>query len=133
MNYHKPAENFLFVLLFVQGLYYFVTGVWPILHIQSFVLVTGPKTDIWLVKTFGMLISICGISMLLTALNRKYNLPIFTLAIMAIIGFIIFEVYYVWTKTISVIYLADAGFQFLLLLLWFITFINLNKPRKIRY
>src|SRR4051794_14622821 len=33
------------VLLWVQGVYYFVTGVWPLVSIETFLMVTGPKTD----------------------------------------------------------------------------------------
>jgi hypothetical protein len=43
-----------------QGLYYMVTGVWPVLHIDSFLAVTGAKTDLWLVKTVGLLIAVIG-------------------------------------------------------------------------
>ena len=46
----------LFQWLFrLSGVFYFITGVWPVLHISSFKEVTGPKTDIWLVKTVGLL------------------------------------------------------------------------------
>jgi hypothetical protein len=133
MTYQKPAEKFLYAILFIQGLYYFLTGFWPILHMKSFILVTGPKVELWLVKVFGMLIAVAGICMLIGGLQRKYNTPLFTLGILGAIGFIIFEIFYVWTETIPSIYLADAAFQFVLLLGWVMTFIHLNKPRKIRY
>jgi hypothetical protein len=133
MTYQKPAEKFLYFLLFIQGFYYLITGFWPIIHMNSFVEVTGPKVDIWLVKTFGMLIAVCGIAFIIGALQSKFNKPLFTLAILGAIGFILFEVYYVWTKIISIIYLADAVFQFVLLFFWVLTFLKLNKPRKIRY
>jgi hypothetical protein len=31
----------------VQGVYFLLTGVWPIVHLPSFLAVTGPKTDLW--------------------------------------------------------------------------------------
>jgi hypothetical protein len=31
-----------------QGTYFLLTGVWPLLHMRSFLTVTGPKTDLWL-------------------------------------------------------------------------------------
>jgi hypothetical protein len=133
MTYQKPAEKFLYFILFIQGLYYLVNGFWPIIHIKSFMVVTDPKEDLWLVKTFGMFIAVGGISMIVGALQGKFNKPLFTLAILGAMGFIVFEVYYVWTHVISRIYLADATFQFILLLLWVMTFLQLNKPRKIRY
>lgn len=43
-----------------QGLYFLVTGIWPLVHIKSFQWVTGPKVDLWLVKTVGVLIAVMG-------------------------------------------------------------------------
>ena len=47
------------------GLYYIATGLWPILHLRSFVAVTGPKQDIWLVQVFGALLASLGFSAIL--------------------------------------------------------------------
>ena len=47
------------------GLYYIATGLWPILHLPSFVAVTGPKQDTWLVQVFGALIASLGFSVIL--------------------------------------------------------------------
>jgi hypothetical protein len=30
----------------LQGAYFLVTGVWPLVHMPSFLAVTGPKTDL---------------------------------------------------------------------------------------
>ncbi len=43
-----------------QGLLYLTTGLWPILAPRSFQRVTGPKTDVWLVKTMGALLAADG-------------------------------------------------------------------------
>ena len=40
-----------------QAVYYILTGVWPLVHIRSFMAVTGPKTDLWLARTTGAAIS----------------------------------------------------------------------------
>ncbi len=45
----------------LQGIYYVATGLWPILNMRSFEMVTGPKRDKWLVKTVGALITAIGI------------------------------------------------------------------------
>src|SRR4051812_49609509 len=61
-------------LLWVQGLYYLVTGVWPLVSIETFQMVTGPKTDHlvtgretdhWLVMTVGVLVTAVGLGPLL--------------------------------------------------------------------
>jgi hypothetical protein len=48
----------------VQGAYFIMTGLWPILHLPSFEAVTGPKMDGWLVKTLGGLITAVGTALL---------------------------------------------------------------------
>src|SRR5437763_430768 len=58
----------------VQGLYYLVTGLWPLLSIGTFQLVTGPKRDLWLVKTAGLLITVIG-GVLTLAGGRKRMFP----------------------------------------------------------
>jgi hypothetical protein len=57
------------VLLWVQGLYFLLTGVWPLVSVETFQLVTGRKTDHlqspnpseadhWLVMTVGALVTV---------------------------------------------------------------------------
>jgi hypothetical protein len=47
-----------------QGLYYTVTGVWPVVHMRSFIALTGDKRERWLVQTFGILTAAIGYSLL---------------------------------------------------------------------
>jgi hypothetical protein len=49
------ANRFLNTAVLIQGIYIFLTAVWGLVDISSFMEVTGPKTDIWLVRT----VSIC--------------------------------------------------------------------------
>jgi hypothetical protein len=44
------------IKLWVQAIYYLLTALWGLFHIESFMAVTGPKTDVWLVKTVSVLI-----------------------------------------------------------------------------
>jgi hypothetical protein len=110
--------KFFRLLLIAHASYIFVTAVWPLVNIESFMLVTGPKADIWLVKTVGALlipISLCMFSYL-----RKQT-PDESLIILAsgtTISFICIDVYYATTDVISDIYLADAAVELLLLTGW---------------
>src|SRR5438270_11614006 len=52
----SQASALMTVLYLVQGVYYLLTGVWPLVSIDTFQMVTGPKTDLWLVQTVGALI-----------------------------------------------------------------------------
>ncbi len=47
---------FLRHLLLVQGIYFLMTAIWPIVHLESFMIVTGYKTDQWLVQARALLI-----------------------------------------------------------------------------
>ena len=42
----------------VLFLVYLATGLWPLFNIESFQQVTGPKTDLWLVRTVGVLVDL---------------------------------------------------------------------------
>lgn len=88
---------------FAQGVYYLVTGLWPFLHLRSFLAVTGPKRDIWLVRTVGALAAAIGIP-LLRGESR-------TLATTSALAFAAIDVGYVAAGRISPVYLSDAAAQ----------------------
>src|SRR4051812_30893344 len=67
----KMHEN-IQIMAFIQGVYFFITGLWPIVHMPSFLFVSGPKTDLWLVKTVGILIVVIG-SVLLAASTSQIS------------------------------------------------------------
>src|SRR2546423_10717472 len=50
-----------------HALYYAATGIWPLLDIESFERITGPKVDRWLVKTIGALVTAVGASLAVAA------------------------------------------------------------------
>ena len=47
-------------LLWFQGGYYLIMGAWPLVSLETFEMVTGPKTDHWLVQTVGALVAFGG-------------------------------------------------------------------------
>ena len=105
-------------LAWFQGLYYAVAGIWPILHIDSFMMVTGPKTDIWLVHTVGLLLVAVGVVLCLAAYRQRLTLEMIVLAAGAALALIGIELVYVWKGTISTIYLLDAALETLLIAGW---------------
>ena len=58
-------------MLAAQGVYYILTGLWPLVSMQSFELVTGPKTDDWLVQTVGLLLAVIGMTLLARARRAR--------------------------------------------------------------
>lgn len=74
----------------------------------SFLRVSGPKTDLWLVKTVGVLISIIG-TVLVLASRRKEPAPeVSLLAIGSAAGLACIDIIYVAKKRIWPVYLLDA-------------------------
>jgi len=94
--------------LLVQGGYYVATGIWPLLSMRSFERVTGPKTDKWLVKTVGVLVTAIGATLLLASKRKTPSPEISLLA--AGSGFVltIIDLTYVAKRRISPVYLLDA-------------------------
>jgi hypothetical protein len=102
----------------VQGLYYLVAGLWPMIHIQSFLLVTGPKTDLWLVKTVGVLVTVIGAVLLSASRTRRVTDEIVMLAVGSALGLAAIDLIYSLSGVISPVYLADAAAEIALAGLW---------------
>jgi hypothetical protein len=107
-------------LAVMQGLFYLATGLWPLLDIVSFQMVTGPKTDLWLVRTVGILVSVIGAVLLLAARRRRLDDEIVLLAIGSALGLAGIDLVYSLSGQISAVYLADAGVEIGLALLWLV-------------
>jgi len=111
-------------LAVAQGLYYLVTGVWPLVHMPSFIAVTGPKTDLWLVRTAGVLITAISLPMLLAGYRHAVTPEIALLAVGTAAGLTAIDVYYSLKGVISKIYLADAVPEVVLILLWALAYLG---------
>lgn len=102
----------------LMGWLYLFTGVWPLLHIRSFEWVTGPKTDRWLVKTVGALVSATGITLLMSARRQRVAPEVAALAMANAVSLAVIDVVYVANKRIRPVYLLDAVVEVALLAAW---------------
>jgi hypothetical protein len=116
-------------LAWLQGSYFFLTGIWPIVHLRSFLWVTGPKTDHlvtgreedhWLLMTVSVLIVSVGLTLLVSAYRRSVSAEIATLAIAASLGLTAIDVIYVARQVIWPIYLLDAVIEVILISAWLV-------------
>jgi hypothetical protein len=107
-----------YTVAFIQGIYFFLAGIWPIISIGTFQLVTGPKTDLWLVKTVGIILAIIGVVLIFAQINTEINSSIILLAIGSALSLAIVEFVYVSKRVISAIYLADALIELILIAWW---------------
>jgi hypothetical protein len=106
------------LVLAVQSVYYLVTGIWPLVHINSFMAVTGPKAEFWLVRTVGTLIVCIALVLLLDLLRRELSSAAVRLGLSCAIGLLLVDVYYSLAGVISKVYLADALLQLVLIIMW---------------
>ena len=105
-------------LLIVQSIFYALTGLWPLVHLDSFMAVTGPKVDSWLVKTVGVLVTVIGLVLALHARREKLQTEVALLAAGSAAGLAVIDLNYSLRGRISKIYLLDALAEGIFVLLW---------------
>jgi hypothetical protein len=101
-----------------QGVFYAGTGLWALVDLDSFMAVTGPKTDRWLVKTVGLLVTVIGGVLLLAWRRGAVPAEVVLLAVGSALSLAAIDVVYVSNGTISPIYLLDAAAEVGLALAW---------------
>jgi hypothetical protein len=114
-------------LCLFQGCYFLATGLWPLVSIKTFQMVTGPKTDNlptgneadhWLVNTVAVLVISIGVTLLFAGFRRRVPPEVVVLAIVSSAGLIAIDTIYVWRGVLRPIYLTDAVLETLLIVFW---------------
>ncbi|MBL7706585.1 MAG: hypothetical protein JNM21_13655 [Taibaiella sp.] len=109
----------------LQAIYVSVTAIWPLVHIESFMRVTGYKTDVWLVKTVSVLLFALMILLYRSAIkNKPISLTLSASAISATAGLIIVELVYYFKGIIAQVYFWDAIIETIFLLWWINIFLS---------
>jgi hypothetical protein len=96
-------------------------GLWPLVHLDSFEAVFGPKTDRWLVKTVAGLLVVNGLTQLgatsaPASIGQARLLGVGTAATLAMI-----DLAYVPRGRISKMYLADAAVEVGWIVAWWLS------------
>lgn len=128
---HASSPNrdatFFRALAWVQGIYFAVTGIWPLVSIETFQLVTGQKTDNlptgregdhWLVMTVGVLVLAIGVALIVAAWRRSQSPEVAVLAVLSAVGLACIDIVYVARRVILPIYLLDAVAEIILVVAW---------------
>ncbi len=113
-----------------QGFYYLISGVWPLVHVNSFMQVTGWKTDIWLVKTVGGLVVAIAVPLLFQAMYGRINRALQTLMILTATAFLLVDTVYYFKGIISVVYIVDAVAQLALITWGMYIWLKIHKKRR---
>lgn len=101
----RPAAR---VLAALQGAFYLGTGVWPLVHVDSFQAVTGPKADLWQVYTVGALVAVVGLVLLSAARAGRPTPEVALLAAGTALALAAIDVVFVTRGVIDRVYLLDA-------------------------
>jgi hypothetical protein len=125
-------------LCWAQGLYFFATGVWPLLSVKTFQMVTGRKTDHlvaeppseadhWMLNTISALIIAISVVILAAAWRRRVSIDVALLGVLSAAVLTIIDVVYVARGTIRPIYLADAAAEVVIILIWVWALVSRRK------
>ncbi|PRY03386.1 hypothetical protein CLV24_14118 [Pontibacter ummariensis] len=102
----------------LQGLFWLLTGVWPLVHLPSFIWVTGPKEDVWLLYTVSVLIISIGAVLTAAGLRKTVTAEIKWLGVLGAAGLIGIDLRYALADVIRDVYLLDAVVEAGIILLW---------------
>jgi hypothetical protein len=101
-----------------QGAYYLATGVWPLVSPATFQALTGPKRELWLVKTVGALAAVIGGVLTYAGARRRRPSEVALLAMGSAAAFAAIDIVYVAKRRILPVYLVDAAAQIGLIAIW---------------
>jgi hypothetical protein len=105
-------------LAWTQSAFYLATGLWPVASLRTFEAVTGPKTDGWLVRTVGGLITVAGAALGSAAATRRVTPEVALVGAGCAATLAAIDLVYVSRKRIPPIYLADAVVELGLVAAW---------------
>lgn len=130
----RPAKKMsnITLLSIVHGLYFLLAGIWPVIHMSSFIAVTGPKIDLWLVRTVGMLVFFIGAGLLGAAAKKEITFPMILVIVGSSLSLMFIDVIYVWQNVISPIYLLDAIAELVLVTCW-VVFLYQSEEYELFY
>jgi peptidoglycan/LPS O-acetylase OafA/YrhL len=92
----------------LQAAYYIATGLLPFVSMRAFETITGPKTDRWLVKTVGLLVTVIGGALGLAARRRRVAPEVVLVAAGSAGALAAIDIVYVAKRRSSPVYLLDA-------------------------
>jgi hypothetical protein len=115
-----------------QDVYYLMTALWPFFSLRTFIAVTGPKSDVWLVKTVGALLVVIGIALIVGSNSEEIKPNTICLGVFSALALALIDIYYALRKIISKIYLGEAVVELIFVFLWigFLCFGNLTNPSR---
>ncbi len=97
--------------MLAQSAVYVTTGLWPLVHLRSFEVVTGRKRDDWLVRANGAIFAAIGLGLGLAAVRDRLTPEWRAMAVALAFGVIGVETTNLVRGRISWVYGLDAAFE----------------------
>ena len=116
------------VLLIVQAVYYLLTGLWPLLHLNSFLSITGSGADLWRSQPINLLILCVGLVLLRGSAEKSSKPATNILSVAAAFVLLIIDLYFPFSGVVSKLYVVDGILQFSCLVLWLCVLIKRPIP-----
>jgi hypothetical protein len=105
------ADANLRLTLAAQSAYYAATGLWPLIHYDSFERVTGPKAERWLVETVSALVTAIAASLAIGSRRAVVGRESLVLAAGSAVVLGGIDILYVARGRLRSVYGADAAAQ----------------------
>ncbi len=112
------SDNAVLRLAEAQGVFYLVTGIWPLVSMRTFEALTGPKKEPWLVKTAGLLIAVVGGTLVTSARRGRIPPEVAMLGSGSAASLALIDLVYALRGRISKVYLLDAAAELGLVVAW---------------
>ena len=117
-------------LALTQGLFLLIAGIWPLLSMQSFLWISGQKTDQWLVVTVGLLLAVIGAVLSISGIRNNDQAEFALLGIGTAASLAAIDIYFSIKGTISAVYLLDAVIESGFVFLWVSASIRQSKNER---
>jgi hypothetical protein len=114
---------------YAQAAIYVTTGLWSLVHRQSFERVTGSKSDYWLVQVVGALVVPIGLSIGIGASRGSRAPETLILAVGSATALAACDIVYVARRRISPVYLLDAVIELLIAGGWLLASVR-RRPNR---
>jgi len=114
MTSRKPAR----VVLYVQGVYCLLAGVWAVLALTRFAALIGSEAGVPLARGYGVIVAGVGVALLGLAFRREASFETARLAVAVAVVLAAADLVFVVSGAVPTVYLLDAGVQAGFVLWW---------------
>ncbi|RIJ42439.1 hypothetical protein [Pontibacter oryzae] len=103
----------------IHGAYWGIGAMWPLVHMDSFIWVTGPKEELWLVRCLSLLMIVVGLVLFIAGTKKRITPDLKWLGVGGALVMALVDFFYVFSGKIREVYLLDGVAELILIGLWF--------------